>query len=199
MLCSFLNNRVSGNNLMFSRCPPQVPQVEWTWLTVCIYKETCRDMWVHFNHVHCVDGQPTMLTHVYDPFAQEHLTLAICKFNAENKHAQIEFWRILNMVFMDQGFQKPKFRGLMANEANSNWIVVCTIYTFQMLRNKCQKRKGYMFSIESRVWCATLCNVRQMTTMPSSFQHRLKCGKLTQWRSKLTQDILERIALVRSM
>ncbi|MCO5593948.1 hypothetical protein L7F22_047967 [Adiantum nelumboides] len=81
-------------------------------------------MWVH---VHRVQGWPTMSAHVYDPFVRELLTIATCKFTVENKHAQVEFWRMLNSVVQDQGFEKPNFKNFMADEANANWIAVKTL------------------------------------------------------------------------
>ena len=46
--------------------------------------------------------------------------MAICEFTMENKHAQIEFWKMLNGVVTNEGFEKPEFRGFMADEANAN-------------------------------------------------------------------------------
>ncbi|MCO5586321.1 hypothetical protein L7F22_040260 [Adiantum nelumboides] len=34
------------------------------------------NMWIHFDHVHHVNGWPTMSPHVYDPFVRELMTIA---------------------------------------------------------------------------------------------------------------------------
>lgn len=73
-------------------------------------------MWVHFNHVHKVSGWPTMSAHVYDPFIRELATAAMCKFRVEDWHAQIEFWKMLNVVVQQNGFDKLEFRGFMVKQ-----------------------------------------------------------------------------------
>ena len=90
-----------------------------------------------------------MSAHVYDPFVRELLTLAICDFTVENKNAQIEFWRMLNGVVIDQGFEKPKFRGFMVDEANANWIAICTIY-FGGAKKKSLKRRDHVCFIGNK-------------------------------------------------
>lgn len=86
------------------------------------------DMWIHFDHVHRVEGWSTMAAHVYDPFVKELLTIATCEFKVEDTHAQEEFWNLLNRIVKEGGFEKPEFRGFMADEASANWNAVCNVY-----------------------------------------------------------------------
>ena len=69
-----------------------------------------------------------MACHVYNPFVQEMQTIAIADFKVEDTEAQILFWELLNRVMEREGYKKAQFKGFMADEAQSNWRAIRTVF-----------------------------------------------------------------------
>lgn len=59
---------------------------------------------------------------------QELLTVATCEMKEEDMDAQCLFWRCINDVVGNHGFDKPDFYGFMADEAQANWNALREVY-----------------------------------------------------------------------
>ena len=80
------------------------------------------------DHVKRVKGWTTMAAHVYDGIYQQVMTISCCDFQSEDKDAQVLFWQNLNHVIARHDIQHPIFIGFMADNAQTNWNVVCIVY-----------------------------------------------------------------------
>lgn len=139
-----------------------------------------QDMWVHFDHVHRVTGWSTMAAHVYDPFVKELLTIATCEFKVEDSHAQEEFWRLLNTIVKDGGFQTPEFRGFMADEASANWNAIRKVY-FNGER-KPDKERSCSFHWEQSM----IKHTKGCIKAPFQEHHKVLCR---QWKNAESETI----------
>lgn len=69
-----------------------------------------------------------MACHVYNPFEQEMQTIAIEDYKVEETDAQILFWELLNWVMEHEGYKKNQFKGFMADDIQSNWKAMRTVF-----------------------------------------------------------------------
>ena len=84
--------------------------------------------WIMFDHVKRVSSWTTMACHVYDSTYCRVMTIAVCDMQSEDVAAQMVFWKNVNDVMARHGVPSPKFKGFMADSAQTNWNAVRVIY-----------------------------------------------------------------------
>lgn len=47
--------------------------------------------------------------------------IAICETKEEDEDSQVLFWKNLNAVMEQSGYDTPDFAGFMSDEAGANW------------------------------------------------------------------------------
>jgi hypothetical protein len=81
-----------------------------------------------FDHVKCVKNWTTMACHVYDSAYCRVMTNAVYDMQSEDAAAQMVLWKNLNDIMGRYGVPEPKFKGFMADSAQTNWNAVRVIY-----------------------------------------------------------------------
>jgi len=94
------------------------------------------------DHVKRVKGWTTMVAHVYDGTYQQVMIISCCKFQSEDRDAQVLFWQNLNHVVARHGIPLPTFLGFMANSVQANWNVVRIVYGSGDLKVPMEGREG---------------------------------------------------------
>ncbi len=81
-----------------------------------------------FDNVKCVVSWTTMACHVYNLVYCKMMTTVICDLQYEDMEFQQVMWTKLNDMMLKHNFPKSKFKGFMANNAQSNQNVVIIVY-----------------------------------------------------------------------
>ena len=86
------------------------------------------DAWIMFEYVKRVKHWTTMACHVYDFAYCRVMTIAVYDMQLEDAVAEMVLWKNLNVVMARHGIPSPKFKGFMADSAQTNWNGVRMIY-----------------------------------------------------------------------
>jgi hypothetical protein len=83
------------------------------------------DTWIMFDHV---KHWTTVACHVYDSAYYRVMTIVVCDMHSEDAAAQSVLWKNLNDVMAKYGIPEPKFKGFIADSAQTNWNAIRVIY-----------------------------------------------------------------------
>jgi hypothetical protein len=87
-----------------------------------------QDAWMMFDHVKHVKKWTTMACHVYDSTYCRVMTIVVCDMQSKDAAVLSVLWKNLNVVLARHGIPEPKFKGFMANSAQTNWNAFQVIY-----------------------------------------------------------------------
>ena len=123
-----------------------------------------------------------MGAYVYDPFIRELLTIAIGDFKVQNTLAQVQFWTMLNNQMLQNGYERPEFRGFMADNAGPNWLAIRTVYNGGP-KNKMENReRSCIFH-----WEKSMVDHTKRCIKPQfQEEHKALCRR---WRDSTTESM----------
>jgi hypothetical protein len=76
-----------------------------------------------FDHLKHVVNWTTMVCHVYNLAYYKVMTIVICDMKFEDIEAQHMTWTKFNEMMLKNEFPKLNFKGVMANNAQTNWNI----------------------------------------------------------------------------
>jgi hypothetical protein len=69
-----------------------------------------------------------MACHVYDSAYCQVMTIVVYNMQSKDAAAQMVLWKNLNDVMARHNIPKPKFKGFMVDNVQTNWNAVRVIY-----------------------------------------------------------------------